>query len=162
MKPSPFLAQELWWVAVQGANDPSGGWFLLADPGDTGAAQIEQAFQKAGLPIMAAVDAQSLAGLVAGLDTKSCLAWRMENNQWVPSTSTSPAGEVMADLRIAHPRDRILLVSEQAPVHELSHRMDDMVERGTFEAIRLDLRQPPRGLGSWGLARARSQATLSS
>ena len=152
--PAPPLDAELWWVAVEGSQDPSGGWLVLADPGEAGALAIARALSQAGISFMAAA---SLPDLVAALDQAGALptvAFRVSGSSLLVTRHLDPPAQVLLDLRLAHPADRILLVDDLSPAKALLDRMSQVISRGGFEGVRLDLRSPPRGQGAWGLALA--------
>ena len=155
--PAPPTASELWWVAVENAIEPSGGWLILADPKDQGARKIQTTFQRAGISILAAVSADDLAHALENHASEDTLALRLDpcGALQVSHHATSPA-QTLLDLRMQFPEDRILLVESQAPARELATRMQALVDQGSFEGIRMDLRDEPRGQGAWGLALVRS------
>lgn len=153
--PAPPTPSECWWVAVENAVDPSGGWFVLADPGERGAKQIQATFQKAEIAILAAVSASDLETAVKGLDGQT-IALRLANGNLQISRHDEEPAQVLVDLRLEHPTDRILLVESADPAIELYARMRALLESGGFEGVRMDLRAAPRGQGAWGLALVRS------
>lgn len=152
--PAPPTLQELWWVAVEGSHDPSGGWLVLADPGVAGAQAIASTLVQAGIDFLAAASAEDLVIALGAHEGLPTLALRVAQGKLVVSRHPDPPAQVLLDLRLAHPSDRIILVDDVAPVRALLQRLEAIVDSQKFEGIRLDLRSPPRGQGAWGLALA--------
>jgi hypothetical protein len=153
--PAPPTAHELWWVAVEGSSDPSGGWLILADPGPEGAKAIATTLAQAGISFLAAATAQDLTEALSIHEELPTLALRVEPDGTLQvSRHVDPPTQVMVDLRLRYPSDRIILVDDVAPAKSLLGRMQVLLASKKFEGIRLDLRSPPRGQGAWGLALA--------
>lgn len=153
--PYPPDPSECWWVAVENAVDPSGGWIVLAEPGEAGARKIQATFQHAGIAILSAVSAADLERALAGVQGKT-VALRVDGETLRVSHHDEDPAQVLVDLRLAHPQDRIVLVDSISPAVELLARMRRLLESGGFDGVRMDLRPEPRGLGAWGLALVRS------
>lgn len=153
--PSPPVANELWWVAVENAEDPSGGWLVLADPGPKGAAQIQSALSKAGIAFMAALDFTQLRTALKDTNRETVVAWKVHQGQAQSSFHEGSVAQVLVELRLAEPDDVLLLVESMDAAHELGERMRTIINSGSFRDIRMDLRSAPRGQGTWGLSLAK-------
>lgn len=162
---SPFpatpLPHELWWVAVEGAQEDMGGWLILADRGARGLSQIQEAFQQADIRVLAAVDAQSLHRALGYPDgsprQESSVAFRRADDGLVSSVHTSCPAQTLVELRLQHPKDVLVLVESQDAAFNLDQVMQQMLQSEGFDGIRMDLRDEPRGKGAWGLAMARTR-----
>lgn len=154
-----FNDHELWWVAVEGASDKSGGWFILADPLDAGAAQIDKAFIQADILIMAAVDLASLADIDAAQYGAGSTVWHSENGRLHSYSTSMRLHEALVDLRLSNDSTQIILASDNQYVGDLLKQMKTMTQDQDLSLIRMDLRKAPRGRGAWGLAKARSKAS---
>lgn len=154
--PAPPTEREVWWVAVEDAIDRTGGWIVLADEGERGAKQIEQALSQASVAFMAAIDASQLKQALEGTNPSTVVAWRAHDGQTSGERYQQSEGEVLFHLRLNDPTDTVLLVENLKEVHALQARLDHLVKTSNFDGIRMDLRDRPRGQGAWGLALARS------
>lgn len=155
-RPSPG---ELWWVAVEGAPHPSGGWLVLADQGERGAGQIQETFEKAGIPILAAVDAAALVDFALLADKAPRLRtviWQSGPQGAEGRFEEREAAEALVDLRLDAPEATILLSEPLDAVYQLADRMQHALASPSLEGVRMDLRAAPRGQGAWGLAQLRA------
>lgn len=154
--PQPPHAGEVWWVAVQGAPGPSGGWVVLADPGAQGAAQIQAAFEKAGIGVLAAVDAATLASALApaapARPETSVVVLHLPDGRVQAQVQPGAPGEALLAARLAHPDATVVLVESQDAAYALCQTLSAIAQSGDLAAVRMDLRAPPRGAGAWGLA----------
>lgn len=159
--PARPTAGEVWWVAVEGASGPSGGWVVLADEGANGAAQIQAAFARAGVGLLAAVDAASLHGLFglapADRPETSVVVLRTPGDQVSAQVRPGGPGEALVATRLENPEATVVLVESQDAAVALYHQLWTIAQTGDLAGVRLDLRRPPRGAGTWGLARWRAR-----
>lgn len=88
--PAPPTPQELWWVAVEGSHDPSGGWLVLADPGVQGAQAIAATLAQAGIGFLAAASAEDLTNALALQDGLPTLALRIAAGKLIVSRHPDP------------------------------------------------------------------------
>lgn len=156
--PAPGTMDELWWVAVACADTDDGGWLVLADPNETGAAQIQTVFEQAGIGVLAAVSARDLAGALGANDPQErTVAWRTNpDGQLIMQVLPGAPAQVLVELREAFPEDRIVLGESQDPARALLARMQRSLASDDFEGVRMDLRAAPRGQGTAGLLMARA------
>lgn len=153
---------EVWWVAVEGSPDPSGGWVVLADEGELGARQIQETFSKARIGVLAAVDAVSLAGALSRAPgergQEHSVVWTLNAGAQRGQVVKGGSAQALVCARLASPSARILLAQSQNEVERLSARLLAVADSPTLEGVRMDLRDAPRGQGAWGLAQLRSLA----
>ena len=158
----PILS-EVWWVAVQGATDPSGGWIILADEGQAGASAIQETFAKARIPILAAVDATSLEAALkhSGEDQESqrAIIWMGQDEEYAGHAVPGSSAQALVSARLEESRAHIVLSQSQQAVRALSKRLATVPSSISMEGVRMDLRSPPRGQGSWGLTLFQAKRT---
>lgn len=156
-RPTP---QEVWWVAVEGAPEPSGGWVVLADEGQAGAAQIQATFSKARIGVLAAVDAVSLATSLSRApgdeEREHSVVWTKDAGVQRAQVVRGGSAQALVAARLASPSARIFLSQSQNEVERLSARLLAVADSPTLEGVRMDLRDAPRGQGAWGLSLLRS------
>lgn len=153
---------EVWWVAVEGASEPSGGWVVLADEGQAGAAQIQATFSKARIGVLAAVDAISLATALSRPSDEEgqehSVVWTGDAEVQHTKVVKGGSAQALVATRLASPSTRIFLAQSQREVEKLSRQLLAVVDSPVLEGVRMDLRAAPRGRGAWGLAQLRSSA----
>lgn len=158
-RPTP---REVWWVAVEGAPEPSGGWVVLADEGQAGASQIQATFSKARIGVLAAVDAVSLANALSRSPghegQEHSVVWTQDSGVQRAQVVKGSAAQALVATRLASPSARIFLAQSQCEVEKLSRQLLAVVDSPVLEGVRMDLRAAPRGHGAWGLAQLRSSA----
>lgn len=151
---------EVWWVAVQGATDPSGGWIVLADEDQAGVDAIQDTFAKARIPILAAVDTASLSralGQAGGHQQKEqSIVWVGNAQGYQGRVAPGSSAQALLSTRLEDSCAHIVLSQTQQEVQQLLARLTAVPSSTFMEGVRMDLRSPPRGQGSWGLTLLRA------